>query len=96
LTTAGAVAVTEEAVRSPAELIVAGPEVTLQVGVTVVFVPSLQAAVAVYVDVAPSFTDAAPLIAMLLSETAALTVRLTARVVFPVPLVPFVNVTVSL
>jgi hypothetical protein len=61
------VAVTEEAVRSPPALIVAGPEVTLQVGVTVVVVVSLQVDVAVYGDVAPSFTDAAPLIAMLVS-----------------------------
>jgi hypothetical protein len=58
-------AVTDGAVNSPAALIV--PRVALQVGVTAVFVPSLQVAVAVYVDVAPSFTDAAPLIAMLLS-----------------------------
>ena len=56
MTTAGEVAVTEEAVSTPAELIVAGPEVMLQVGVTVVVVPSLQVAVVVYVDVAPSFT----------------------------------------
>jgi hypothetical protein len=33
---------------------------------------------------------------MLLSEDVAFTVRLTARVVFPAPLVVFVNVTVSL
>ena len=45
----------------------------LQVGVTVVVVPSLQVAVVVYVDVAPSFTDAAPLIAMLLSVAATFT-----------------------
>jgi hypothetical protein len=67
------VAVTEEAVRSPAELIVAGPEVTLQVGVTEVVVVSLQVAVAVYVAVAPSFTDAAPLIAMLVNVAATFT-----------------------
>ena len=94
MTTAGAVAVTEEAVNTPAPLIVAGPEVTLQVGATVVVDPSLQVAVAVYVDVDPSFTDDAPLTAMLLS-VAALTLRLTGRVVFPVPLVELVNVTVS-
>ena len=45
----------------------------LQVGVTVVVVPSLQVAVVVYVDVAASFTDAAPLIAMLLSVAATFT-----------------------
>ena len=71
MTTAGAVAVTEEPVRTPAVLIVAGPEVTLQVGATVVVDPSLQVALAVYVDVAPSFTDAAPVIAMLLKVTVA-------------------------
>ena len=62
-------AVTDGAVNSPAALIV--PRFVLQVGVTAVFVPSLQAAVAVYVAVAPSFTDATPLIAMLLRVTAA-------------------------
>ena len=51
--------------------------------------------VAVYVPVPPSFTDDGPLTAMLFN-TAAFTVRPTARVVFPVPLVVFVSVTVSL
>jgi hypothetical protein len=73
LTTAGVVAVTEDPVRTPPALIVAGPEVTLQVGVTEVVVVSLQVAVAVYVDVAPSFTDAAPLIEMLLKVAATFT-----------------------
>jgi hypothetical protein len=47
--TAGVFAVTEEAVRTPAALIVAGPEVTPQVAreVTLVVVVSLQVAVAV-------------------------------------------------
>jgi hypothetical protein len=60
-------AVTDGAVNSPAALIV--PRFVLQVGVTEVVVVSLQVAVAVYVPVPPSFTDDAPLIAMLLSVT---------------------------
>ena len=62
--TAGVVAVTKEAVRTPVPLIVAGPEATLQVGLIATVVPLSHVPVAVYVDVAPSFTDAAPMIVM--------------------------------
>jgi hypothetical protein len=76
-------AVTDGAVNSPAALIV--PRFVLQVGVTEVVVVSLQVAVAVYVPVPPSFTDVAPLIAMLLSVAATFT-TVTARVaVFVTP-----------
>ncbi|MCP2500335.1 MAG: hypothetical protein NCA08_02020 [Deltaproteobacteria bacterium] len=64
-------AVTDGAVNSPAALIVVGD--TLQAGVTDVFVPSLQVAVAVYVPVPPSFTDVGPLTAMLVSVAATFT-----------------------
>jgi hypothetical protein len=59
-------AVTDGAVSTPVALIV--PRFVVQVAreVTLVVVVSLQVAVAVYGDVEPSFTDAAPLIAMLL------------------------------
>ena len=60
-------AVTDGAVNSPAALIV--PRDALQVGVTDVVELSLQVAVAVYVPVPPSFTDDAPLIAILVSVT---------------------------
>jgi hypothetical protein len=60
-------AVTDGAVNSPAALIV--PRFVLQAGVTEVVVVSLQVAVAVYVAVPPSFTDVAPLIAMLVRVT---------------------------
>jgi hypothetical protein len=76
-------AVTAGADRTPAALIV--PRFVLQVGVTVVFVPSLQVAVAVYVDVAPSFTDDAPLIAMLLSVAATLTMLTDTEFVLVTP-----------
>ena len=68
-------AVTVPAVKTPVvELIVAGPLVTLQVApVAAEVVPSLQFAVAVYVAVAPSFTEAGPLIVMLLSVAATFT-----------------------
>jgi hypothetical protein len=95
VTVTGWLAVTVAAVRTPPELIEAYEVLTLHVGVTAAVVPLSHVPVAVYVPVAPSFTDAGPLTAMLVS-TAALTVRPTARVVFPVPLVVFVNVTVSL
>ncbi len=90
-------AVTDGAEKSPPVLIV--PRFVLQVAweVTLVVDPLLQVAVAEYCAVEPSFTDAAPVIAMLLKVTgAALTVRLTARVVFPVPFVVLAKVTVSL
>jgi len=78
--------VTADAVRTPPELIeayVVGD--TLQAGVTDVFVPSLQVAVAVYVPVPPSFTDDGPLTAMLLS-VAGTSTMVTARVpVFVTP-----------
>ena len=66
-------AVTEPPVSTPVvELLVAGPEVTLQVApVAAEVVPSLQFAVAVYVPVPPSFTEAGPLIVMLLKVTGA-------------------------
>jgi hypothetical protein len=76
-------AVTDGAVNSPAALIV--PRFALHVGVTAVFVPSLQAAVAVYVDVAPSFTDAAPPIAMLLRVAATFTTLTPAEAVRVTP-----------
>jgi hypothetical protein len=68
-------AVTEDPVRRPPALIVAGPEVTPQVVEEVTFVVelSLHVAVAVYCAVAPSFTDVAPLIAMLLKVAATFT-----------------------
>jgi hypothetical protein len=66
-------AVTDGADRTPVALIV--PRFVVQVAeeVTLVVVVSLQVAVAVYGDVVPSFTDAAPLIAMLLSVAATFT-----------------------
>src|SRR5512140_3095175 len=84
-------AVTDGAVNSPEALIV--PRVVLQVGVTAVFVPSLQVAAAVYVAVAPSFTDDTPLIAMPLSVAAPFTTVTpteAARVTSPVKLAPMV------
>ena len=86
--------VTAGAERRPPVLIV--PMFVLQVAreVTLVVVPLLQVAVAVYCDVVLSFTDVAPLIAMLLKVTA-LTLRLTGRVVFPVLVEVLVKVTVS-
>jgi hypothetical protein len=65
-------AVTDGAVNSPAPLIV--PKLALQVGVTIMFVPSLHIAVAVNVPVALSFSDDGPLTAMLLNVAAAFTI----------------------
>jgi hypothetical protein len=88
--------VTAEAVRTPPEVIVAKVEFSLHVGAIAAVVPLSHVPVAVNVPVPPSFTDDGPLTAMLASDAAAaLTLRLTGRVVFPVLVVVLVKVTVS-
>jgi len=59
--------VTAAAVRTPPELIEAYEVLTLHAGVIAAVVPLSHVPVAVYVPVAPSFTDDAPLIAILVS-----------------------------
>ena len=63
--------VTAAAVRTPPEVIVAYVEFSLHVGVIAVVVPLSHVPVAVYVPVAPSFTDDGPLTVTLVSTAAA-------------------------
>ena len=85
-------AVTAGAERRPlaAPVLVIVPTVVLQVAwlVTFVVVLLLQVAVAVYCDVVLSFTDAVPLIAMLVSVTAAGTSRMVTPMVAGLVVVP--------
>jgi hypothetical protein len=60
-------------VRTPPEVIVVYVEFSLHVGLIAAVVPLSHVPVAVYVPVAPSFTDDAPLIAMLVSVAATFT-----------------------
>ena len=68
-------------------LIVAGPEVTLQVAEEVTFVVelSLHVAVAVYCAVEPSFTDAAPVTAMLVKVAATFAMLTVTEAVWVTP-----------
>jgi hypothetical protein len=82
-------AVTVPAVSTPAEVIVAGPEVMLKVApVAAAVVPSLQVAVAVYVAVVPSFTEDGPTIAMLLNVAGAAAIAMERAFVEERPLAP--------
>ena len=84
--TADVLAVTDPPVRTPAEVIVAGPETMLKVApVAADVVPSLQVAVAVYVDAAPSLTEVAPTTVMLLKVPATLLIVTVASAVRVTP-----------